>query len=111
MTTVVLVTAKGMGRGDPALQQTLLIKYLSLLEDQTPPPEAICFYTEGVRLVTAGSPVLASLKRLEARGTRLLVCKTCLDYLGLIGECMVGQIAGMPDILDAQMQAGRVITL
>jgi len=111
MPTVILITANGMGRADIALQQTLMAKYLSLLEDQEPPPEALCFYTEGVRLVTEGSPVLAFLRQLEARGVQLIVCKTCLDYWGITGEVRVGRVGGMTDILDAQMRADKVITL
>jgi hypothetical protein len=43
--------ANGMGRADLPLQHSLA---------------ANCFYTEGVRLVTEGSPVLALLGKLEA---------------------------------------------
>ena len=109
--TVVLLTSFGMGRADLALQQTLIAKYLSLLEDHDPLPEALCFYTEGVRLVTEGSPVLALLRRLETRGVKLIVCKTCLDYLGITDQVRVGYVGGMADILDAQMRAEKVITL
>lgn len=111
MRTVILITANGMGRADLELQQTLIAKYLSLLEDEETPPAAVCFYTEGVRLVVEGSPVLALLRQLEARGVQLIVCKTCLDYLGITGQVKVGRVAGMPDILDAQMRADKVITL
>ena len=111
VSTVILITANGMGRADLALQQTLMAKYLSLLEDQEPLPEALCFYTEGVRLVTEGSPVLAFLRQLEARGVQLIVCKTCLDYLGITDKVRVGRVGGMTDILDAQMRADKVITL
>lgn len=111
VSTVILITAYGMGRADLALQQTLIAKYLSLLVDQEPPPEALCFYTEGVRLVTEGSPVLALLRQLEDRGVQLIVCKTCIDYLGITDQVRVGRTGGMADILDAQMRADKVITL
>lgn len=111
MSTVILVTANGMGRAEPPLQQTLITKYLSLLEHHEPPPEALCFYADGVRLVIEGSPVLPLLRQLEARGVQLIVCKTCLDYFGLADKLQAGRVAGMPDILDAQMRADKVITL
>lgn len=111
MSTVILITANGMGRADPPLQQTLLTKYLSLLEHQEPPPETICFYADGVRLVIQESPVLALLRQLEARGVQLIACRTCLDYLGITDKVQVGRVAGMPDILDAQMRVDKVITL
>jgi hypothetical protein len=111
VTTVIVIASNGMGRADPALQQILIAKYLSLLDCQEPPPAALCFYTEGVRLVTEGSPVLALLGQLEAHGVRLIVCQTCLDYLGIKDQVRVGRIAGMAEILDAQMGADKVITL
>jgi sulfur relay (sulfurtransferase) complex TusBCD TusD component (DsrE family) len=111
MSTVILITAYGMGRGDLALQHSLISKYLSLIADQDPLPEALCFYTEGVRLVTDGSPVLTFLRDLEARGVRLIVCKTCLDFLGIADQVRVGRIGGMTDIVDAQMKSEKVITL
>ena len=111
MSTVIVIAANGMGRADVALQQTLIAKYLSLLDDVEPLPSALCFYTEGVRLVAEGSPVLALLRRLEERGVELIVCRTCLEALGLVEQVRVGRVGGMADILDAQMHAEKVITL
>jgi len=111
MSTVILIPGNGMGRADLPLQLTLITKYLSLLEDENPLPEAMCFYTEGVRLVTEGSPVLPLLKSLEGRGVSLIVCNTCLQHLGIADQVRVGRVAGMPDILDAQMQADKVVAL
>jgi intracellular sulfur oxidation DsrE/DsrF family protein len=70
---------------------------------------AIAFYTDGVRCVTADSPVLEHLKAIEEKGVRLIVCSTCLEHLGL--EAAVGIIGGMPDIIEAQFSAEKVITL
>ena len=111
MSMVILIPGNGMGRADLPLQQTLIKKNLSLLEDQHPVPTTIRFYTEGVRLVAEGSPVLALLKALEARGMQLIVCKTCLEYLGIADRVCVGRVAGMTDILDAQMRADKVVTI
>jgi len=111
MSTVIMIPGNGMGRADLALQQTLIKKYLSLLEAQDQVPETICFYTEGVRLVAEGSPALALLEALEARGMDLIVCSTCLEHLGIANQVRVGRVAGMTDILDAQMGADKVLTI
>ena len=74
-------------------------------------PRAPCFYTEGVHLVVEGSPVLDGLRSLEQRGCRLLVCTTCLEYYGLKDRLRVGTACAMPDILNAQTGAARVITV
>lgn len=101
----------GMGAGDPDLQHTLLRKYLFLLQENGALPGAICFYTSGVKMVVEGSPVLDVLQALESQGVRLIVCKTCLDHYGLIEKIRVGIVGGMPDIIAAQLLAGKVITL
>ncbi len=109
--TLILITRDGMGYADPALQHTLIGKYLSLLLDANTLPGAIAFYTEGVKLTVEGSPVLEQLTALEARGVRLLICATCLDYFGLREKVRVGIAGGMTDIIEAQSRAAKVITL
>lgn len=101
----------GMGSADSQLQHTLLLKYLLLLQENGTLPGAICFYTSGVKMVVEGSPVLDVLYSLEARGVRLISCKTCLDYYGLADKVRVGTVGGMGDIIAAQLLAGKVITL
>ncbi len=109
--TVVLLARDGVGHGDPQLQLALLGKYLDLLLAGDLAPRALCFYTEGVHLVCEGSPVLEALRALEQRGSRLLVCTTCLKFYGLEDRLRVGTACGMPDILDAQVGAEKVVTL
>ncbi len=109
--TVVLLTREGVGHGDPQLQQALLAKYLDLLLARNLVPRALGFYTEGVHLCCEGSPVLEPLRALERRGARLLVCTTCLKFYGIEDRLRVGTACGMPDILDAQVNAEKVVTL
>ncbi len=109
--TVLVLAREGVGHGDPRLQQALLAKYLDLLLAGGLAPRALCFMTEGVHLVCEGSAVLEPLRALERRGTRLLVCTTCLKFHRLEDGLRVGTACGMPDILDAQVGAEKVITL
>ena len=109
--TVILITREGMGSADKTLQLKLLDTYLRLLVETGALPEAICFYTEGVKLVVEGSPVLDRLAQIEQGGVRLIICSTCLNYFGLTEKVRVGIVGGMPDILEAQTRAGKVITL
>ncbi len=108
---VILVTNDGMGNAERPLQHKLIQTYLSLLDGHDMLPGAICFYTEGVRLVVEGSPVLDLLKSLEAKGVHLVICSTCLNYYGLAGQVQVGVVGGMTDIIQAQWQAEKVITI
>ena len=100
-----------MGHGPEDLQLTLLNKYLQLLDQNGELPAAICFYTEGVKLVTDGSPVLEQLRAIETKGVRLIVCSTCLNYFGLTDKVKTGIVGSMADILEAQQKAGKVISL
>jgi intracellular sulfur oxidation DsrE/DsrF family protein len=100
-----------MGKGPEELQIMLMGKYLQLLVQGDDLPAAICFYTEGVKLVIDGSPVLEQLASLEKKGVRLIVCSTCLNYYGLTDKVKIGIIGGMADILEAQLRAGKVITI
>ena len=109
---VLLCTSYGMGCSKHEdLKTRLLEKFCQLLEDMSPLPKAICFYTDGVKLVCEGSPLLGELKKLEDRGVSLVVCKTCLDYYGLTDKVKVGIVGGMPDIMSAMWQADLVISL
>ena len=109
--TVIQITNNGMGKADETLQQKLVGKYLELIQLNDSLPNAICFYTDGVKLVVEGSPVLEQLKSLGEKGVRLIVCSTCLEYFNLIDKVKVGIVGGMTDIIEAQVKAEKVITL
>jgi intracellular sulfur oxidation DsrE/DsrF family protein len=109
--TVILINRNGMGEADQVLQYKLIGNYLKLLDEHNILPGAICFYTEGVHLVVDGSPVIETLQSLEGKGVRLILCSTCLNYYNLTDKVKVGVVGGMGDILEAQRQATKVITL
>ena len=109
--TVILVTRNGMGDADPALQQKLILTYLKLLDESNTLPAAICFYTDGVKLAVKGSPVIDTLKSLEGKGVRLILCSTCLGYFNLTDQVQVGIVGGMTDIIEAQFKSQKVISI
>ena len=108
---LVMITNDGMGKGDPELQHKLIKTYFRLLDESDTLPAVICFYTDGVKLVVQGSPVIEQLKALEAKGVHLILCSTCLNHYGLLDKVQVGIIGGMTDIIEAQWRADKVITL
>ena len=109
--TTVLITRNGMGDAEPGLQQKLILTYFKLLDEYDILPAVICFYADGVHLVVDGSPVVEILQSLEAKGVRLVLCNTCLNYYNLADRVQVGVVGGMTDILEAQRRASKVITL
>ena len=108
---VILLTSNGMGNADEKLQQLLFGKYIELLGRNESLPGALCFYTDGVKLVCEGSPFIEGLRQLEGKGVRLIICSTCLNYFELPEKVQVGIVGGMGDILEAQMKAEKVITI
>ncbi len=112
--TVFLVTRAGLGTtapADAAFGLEMIDKFFHTLERQQEKPYAICFYTEGVRLVTEGSQVALGLGLLEKLGVRILVCQSCLQHYGILERVVVGKVAGMPDIVQVMAEADKVITL
>ncbi len=109
--TVVLFTRNGLGDAPAELQQKLVVKFLSLMIASGDLPAVILFYTEGVKLACQGSPVLEQLNQLEARGVRLVLCSTCLEFFGLVDQVAVGIVGGMGDILTTLQNAGKVLSV
>ena len=109
--TVILVKNDGMGISERKLQHTLFGKYLELLMQNGDMPNSICFYTEGVKLVCEGSPFIEQLHAFEEKGVRLIVCSTCLNYFDLTDKVKAGIVGGMGDIIEAQRNADKVISI
>ena len=76
-------------------------------------PAYVLFMNEGVKLV-AGEvepQVVDNLNAMIAKGTKVLVCGTCLNYYNIKDEIKVGTVSNMYDILGAMQTVGKVITL
>jgi sulfur relay (sulfurtransferase) complex TusBCD TusD component (DsrE family) len=108
---VFLFTRNGMGEAPAELQQMLAKKFLALVLESGQIPARILFYTEGVKLACRGSVVLEELAALEEKGTELVLCQTCLDFLSLSQFVKVGIAGGMGDIIETMNNAPKVIAL
>jgi len=108
MDTILVLNKDQMGHGDPDLGQKVLGTFLKkaiALKNFT----AIVFFNAGVRLVDAGSPVLAELRMLEERGVDIIPCGTCLKHYGI--DPRVGQVSDMETIVQELDRAAKVITI
>jgi hypothetical protein len=65
----------------------------------------------GVFLALDDSPVLESLRALEARGSRFLSCGTCLDYYEVKERLAVGEVGSMVLIQELMIAADKVVTV
>jgi intracellular sulfur oxidation DsrE/DsrF family protein len=111
---VLLVTREGLGHVDPTDRQfglEMFDRFLHVLESQPVKPHAICFYTDGVRLVCEGSPALLGLRILQGQGVRLVACRTCLEHFRLTDKVAVGEVGGMNDIVGLLTEADSVVTV
>jgi hypothetical protein len=112
--TVVLITKETLGTvadADREFGLLMMDKLLHALEGETEKPSAICFYTEGVRLVCRESKVLLGLQLLKGFGVRLLACQSCLERYGLVDSVAIGEIGNMKQIAGLMMTADKVITV
>jgi hypothetical protein len=109
MTSTFAITGEGLGRGDDALGARLMIKFVQQIAAQATKPTTVAFYNAGVRLLLPSSPVIDSLKALEADGVDLIACGTCLDHFDMRGRLAAGRISDMREILAALASADKAI--
>lgn len=108
--TVYLITQDTLGHGSADLGAILMRSFLYTVLESEPLPRAMLFINSGVRLTTAGSPVIDHLAALAARGVKVLSCGTCLDFLNLKDNLAVGGVTNMYTIV-AELAAGKAVTL
>jgi selenium metabolism protein YedF len=106
----VLITADGLGQGDPDLARLLMRGFLYTLTECDAPPMQVIFMNAGVRLAVEGSESLANLRKLADRGVDILACGTCLEFYKLTETLGVGRITNMYEIAELLLQ-GRATTL
>jgi hypothetical protein len=112
--TAIVVRQEGLGHVGPqdqAFSVDMFDRFLHTLESQPVKPVAICFYTDGVKLTCAGSRAVPGLQLIQGMGVRLLICRTCLEYFGLMEKVAVGEVSTMSEIVKTLMGADSVITV
>jgi sulfur relay (sulfurtransferase) complex TusBCD TusD component (DsrE family) len=109
--TVYVVSRNGLVQAPEDLQRILAVNFFGLSVDSELSPATILFYADGVKLACEGSAVVESLRALEKKGTRLILCRTCLDYFGLMDKVAVGSVGKMTDIVAALEAATKVVSV
>lgn len=107
--TLVLVTTETLGRGSDELGGKLMGNFLSTLPELGESLWRVILLNGGVKLAATPGKALDSLKALEAAGTDVLVCGTCLDFYGLLEAKQVGQTTNMLDVVTSLALADKVI--
>ncbi len=102
----------GIGAGGDDLGQSLAKMAIFTLSESENIPAYILFMNGGVQLTTGVEPqIIDDLNTLIEKGTKVLVCGTCLNYFGVKEDCKVGTVSNMYDILGAMQSVEKVITL
>ena len=108
---LLVFTGNEIGDGPSDLGETLTDLYLKSLVAAEVRPGRIIFLNSAIFLTTEGSPVLEHLKTLEADGTEITSCITCLTYHDRMERVVVGHRSDMRATVDAMTRTSRVITL
>lgn len=107
--TFLFLNSDRMGGGDDELGRRLLVLFLQKLAASDTRVDLVGCVNGAVFLTTEGSPVLESLRALEAKGARIATCGTCLDHHGLRDDLAIGEVGSMGDTVGVFATAERVI--
>lgn len=94
---------------DEAFGRDMLGKFLHVMEDEAKRPNAICLYTEGVKVLAGDSDIGLTLKLLAGLGVRIVACKSCLEYYNISDALPVGEAVGMDTVVRLLTQSDMVI--
>ena len=109
--TVIFVGRDIIGSGDRELGANLMRMFFYSLASSDDPPRSVLFMNAGVKLPALDGQVAEHLKELQAKGTEILVCGTCLNFYGLSDQLQIGAVSNMYDIVSRMQAADKVITV
>lgn len=109
--SMILIGAEYFGKGDDYLGRKLMINFIETLKEAEGELYVIVFLNAGVKLTAEGSPVLDTLKYLEKKDIKILVCGTCLTHFNLLEKKQVGETTNMLDIVSAMRLVDKVIDI
>jgi selenium metabolism protein YedF len=108
---VILIGSDTVGRGDDELGRVLMRALMASLGESQVYPSHLIFLNAGVKLTTAGSPLLEQIKRLEGDGVQVLSCGTCLDFYGIKDKLQVGRITNFMEITTMLLTSEHFVSL
>ena len=100
-----------IGDGSEELGGSLMTMFFYTLAESNDAPRYILFMNSGVKLVVENDQVVEHLQTLQAKGSEILVCGTCLKFFDLEGNQKIGTVSNMYDISERMHMADKVITL
>ena len=107
----VVISRDTMGDGAAELGKILLKGFIYSLTELPVPPRLVAFLNSGAYLTSAEANTIDDLKALEAKGTEILTCGTCINYYKLKEKPAVGSVANMYEITERMAAADSVINI
>lgn len=101
-----------IGEGDYTLGNNLAKMMLYTLSEGENIPAYVIFMNSGVKIPTSDKiDIINSLNVLIEKGTKVLVCGTCLNYYNLTEQLKVGIISNMYEIVEKMQECAKVMTV
>ena len=105
------ITGDQIGISSEEPGKKLMKSFLYSLAESPSAPESILLVNAAVKLAAEGSEAIDDLKKLGARGVKILSCGQCLGYYELTDKLAVGKITNMLEIIEILSSAQRTVTL
>jgi selenium metabolism protein YedF len=106
---VFVLASNIMGHGEDELGAILMKAFVHTAVELEHRPDVMILYNTGVKLAASDSGVVDDLKALEAKGVKILVCGTCVNFFELKDKIGAGIISNMYDIASTLTTAGRIV--
>ena len=108
---VVAIGRNTMGSGAEELGKILIKGFVYALTEMPVPPEYVLFFNSGVFLTSEGANTIDDLKKLEAKGTKILTCGACVNYYKIQDKVAAGTVTNMYEIVERLSGAGSVVNI
>lgn len=107
----VFCTENRIGGVDNELGHNLAKMYFYTLTQLDTPPSVVAFMNEGVFLPCQEEQVIENLKTLMEKGTKVMVCGTCLNYYNISDKLGCGMVSNMYEIVEAVTACGKMMKI
>lgn len=109
----VFFNTNAIGTNEGELGGNLAKMAIFTLSESDKIPSYVLFMNEGVKLVAGDceQQIVDNLSTLIEKGTKVLVCGTCLNFYGIKDDLKVGTVSNMYDILGAMQEVSKTIKL
>jgi hypothetical protein len=106
---VMLFTRLYIGERTPLGRRSLRNLLVTLAESEIV-PRVLVFWNNAVKICLEGSPLLATLAKIERTGVKILVSGFALERLQAKSKLRIGKLANNFDLLEAIHKATKVVS-